>query len=65
MVVGVDMRKDMNGANHYTGDYVTKLLVVRRAQQFVIDVSFNRPVTPQDDFQLEFLIGEFQRRSVL
>uniref|UniRef100_A0A3B3XR79 Transglutaminase-like domain-containing protein n=1 Tax=Poecilia mexicana TaxID=48701 RepID=A0A3B3XR79_9TELE len=57
LVVGVDMRKDVNAAHHYTGEYMTNLLVVRRGQQFIIDVSFSRPVTPQDDFQLEFLIG--------
>ncbi|XP_035981496.1 coagulation factor XIII A chain [Fundulus heteroclitus] len=56
-VVGVDMRKDFNEANHYTTEYVNNLLVVRRAQQFVIDITCNRPMVPQDDFQLEFLIG--------
>uniref|UniRef100_A0A3B5KRI1 Transglutaminase-like domain-containing protein n=1 Tax=Xiphophorus couchianus TaxID=32473 RepID=A0A3B5KRI1_9TELE len=64
-VVGVDMRKEVNAAHHYTGEYMTDVLVVRRGQQFIIDVSFNRPATPQDDFQLEFLIGEVQESLVV
>ncbi|KAM6900109.1 coagulation factor XIII A chain-like [Xenentodon cancila] len=56
-VVGINMRKEFNEPSHYTADYMTNLLVVRRGQQFTIDVTFNREVTPQDDFQVEFLIG--------
>ncbi|MEQ2306989.1 hypothetical protein AMECASPLE_013641, partial [Ameca splendens] len=57
MVVGVDMLKDFNEAKHYTSEYMTNLLVVRRGQQFTINLTCNRPVMPQDDFQMEFLIG--------
>uniref|UniRef100_A0A3Q2CVW8 Transglutaminase-like domain-containing protein n=1 Tax=Cyprinodon variegatus TaxID=28743 RepID=A0A3Q2CVW8_CYPVA len=57
MVVAVDMQKQSNETNHYTMEYMTDLLVVRRAQQFAIGVTFNRPLVPSDDFQLEFLIG--------
>ncbi|XP_054592136.1 coagulation factor XIII A chain [Nothobranchius furzeri] len=56
-VVGVNTRQDLNEGPHNTHDYVTNQLVVRRGQQFTIDVTFNRPLTPQDDFQVEFLIG--------
>ncbi|XP_037549943.1 coagulation factor XIII A chain-like [Nematolebias whitei] len=55
-VMGINTNKELNEKNHYTSDYVTNQLVVRRGQQFVIDVTFNRPLTPDDDFQLEFLI---------
>ncbi|XP_072235163.1 coagulation factor XIII A chain-like [Leuresthes tenuis] len=56
-VMEVNMRKDVNTRNHYTTEYTTNLLVVRRGQSFVIDVTLSRPLMQQDDFQLEFLIG--------
>ncbi|KAM4534026.1 coagulation factor XIII A chain-like [Odontesthes bonariensis] len=56
-VMGVNMRKEFNEGSHNTTEYTTNLLVVRRGHSFVIDVTFSRPLTPQDDFQLEFLIG--------
>ncbi|KAM9713032.1 coagulation factor XIII A chain-like [Menidia menidia] len=56
-VVGVNMRQDFNEARHFTAEFQSRQLVVRRGQQFVLDVTFSRPLTPQDDFQLEFLIG--------
>ncbi|XP_024859220.1 coagulation factor XIII A chain-like [Kryptolebias marmoratus] len=56
-VVDINMKKAFNEGNHFTNEYMTNLLVVRRGQQFVIDVSCNRPLQPEDDFQVEFLIG--------
>ncbi|XP_061569571.1 coagulation factor XIII A chain-like [Cololabis saira] len=56
-VVDVNMRKQFNEQNHHTAEYVAKAMVVRRGQQFIIDVIFSREILPQDDFQLEFLIG--------
>lgn len=56
----VDMCQQMNKAYHYTTAYNTPKLAVRRGQEFVIQVTFSRPLTANDDFQLEFLIGEFE-----
>ncbi|XP_041824738.1 coagulation factor XIII A chain-like [Melanotaenia boesemani] len=56
-VTNINMCKEVNEPNHNTSEYMTKQLVVRRGQQFVVEVTFSRPVTPQDDFQMEFLIG--------
>jgi len=61
----INMRTDVNRGNHNTTEYTTKLLVVRRGQSFVIDVTLSRPLTPQDDFQLEFLIGEFEFQAFI
>lgn len=57
-VESVDMCQQTNKANHYTTAYDTSNLVVRRGQEFIVRVTFNREVVPGDDFQLEFLIGE-------
>uniref|UniRef100_A0A3Q3GB79 Coagulation factor XIII A chain-like n=1 Tax=Kryptolebias marmoratus TaxID=37003 RepID=A0A3Q3GB79_KRYMA len=43
-VVDINMKKAFNEGNHFTNEYMTNLLVVRRGQQFVIDVSCNRPL---------------------
>ncbi|CAK6984852.1 divergent protein kinase domain 1C [Scomber scombrus] len=55
---GIDMCLDTNKANHHTSAYDTPNLVVRRGKEFLIRVTFNRPPTEADDYQLEFLIGE-------
>ncbi|XP_041816920.1 coagulation factor XIII A chain-like [Chelmon rostratus] len=57
MVENVDMCQQVNKPNHYTTAYDTQNLVVRRGQEFVMRVTFSRPLTQEDDFQLEFLIG--------
>ncbi|XP_036935017.1 coagulation factor XIII A chain-like [Acanthopagrus latus] len=57
MVQQVDMCQQINKPNHYTTAYDTGNLVVRRGQEFVIRVTFSRPLADGDDFQLEFLIG--------
>lgn len=59
MVQQVDMCQQQNKPNHYTTAYDTGNLVVRRGQEFVVRVTFSRPLADGDDFQLEFLIGEF------
>ncbi|XP_028288153.1 coagulation factor XIII A chain-like [Parambassis ranga] len=53
----IDMRQQVNRSKHYTSAYDTQNLLIRRGQEFTIQVTFNRPPTPQDYFQLEFLIG--------
>uniref|UniRef100_A0A3B4ZKW4 Transglutaminase N-terminal domain-containing protein n=1 Tax=Stegastes partitus TaxID=144197 RepID=A0A3B4ZKW4_9TELE len=54
----INMCQNINKPNHFSGAYDTQNLVVRRGQEFVVRVSFNRALVQQDDFQLEFLIGE-------
>ncbi|KAM6953865.1 coagulation factor XIII A chain-like [Aplochiton taeniatus] len=57
-VVRVDTRNHANGISHHTLFYDTNNLVVRRAQEFQIEVNFNRPLNLVSDiFQLEFTIG--------
>ncbi|XP_051241809.1 coagulation factor XIII A chain-like [Dicentrarchus labrax] len=53
----VDMCQQLNKPNHYTTAYDIQNLVVRRGQEFVVRVTFSRPLAEADDFQLEFLIG--------
>ncbi|XP_035538356.1 coagulation factor XIII A chain-like [Morone saxatilis] len=57
LVQRVDMCQQLNKPNHYTTTYDIQNLVVRRGQEFVVRVTFNRPLAQGDDFQLEFLIG--------
>ncbi|XP_077591945.1 coagulation factor XIII A chain-like [Stigmatopora nigra] len=63
----VDMCKQINMPKHRTQAYVGDNLVVRRGQEFLLHVTFSRPVTPRDRFRLEFLIGSnpsIQRRTL-
>ncbi|TDG96376.1 hypothetical protein EPR50_G00240520 [Perca flavescens] len=56
-VQNVDMCQQINEPQHNTVAFDTPNLVVRRGQQFLVKVTFNRPLAQSDDFQLEFLIG--------
>lgn len=58
-VQSVDMCLQINKSNHITSAYNNQNLVVRRGLEFIMKVTFNRPLTQGDDFQVEFLIGEF------
>ncbi|XP_039982997.1 coagulation factor XIII A chain-like isoform X2 [Xiphias gladius] len=51
------MCQQINKPNHFTSAYDVENLVVRRGQEFVVRVTFSRPLTEGDEFQLEFLIG--------
>uniref|UniRef100_A0A673B2P7 Transglutaminase-like domain-containing protein n=1 Tax=Sphaeramia orbicularis TaxID=375764 RepID=A0A673B2P7_9TELE len=53
----VDMCQHINKPYHHTTEYETHNLVVRRGQRFIVQVHFSRRLTSDDDFQLEFLIG--------
>uniref|UniRef100_A0A3Q3FUP3 Coagulation factor XIII A chain-like n=1 Tax=Labrus bergylta TaxID=56723 RepID=A0A3Q3FUP3_9LABR len=53
----LDMCQSINKPNHYTVAYDIKNLVVRRGKQFIIRITFNRPIVKEDDFQVEFVIG--------
>lgn len=57
-VVGIDMCVSINKPNHFTSSYDTDLLVIRRGQQWLMRVTFSRPLTEADDLKIEFLIGE-------
>ncbi|XP_040921592.1 coagulation factor XIII A chain-like [Toxotes jaculatrix] len=57
VVQNVDMCQQINKPNHFTSAYDIQNLVVRRGLEFLVRVTFSRPLTPGDDFQLEFLIG--------
>ncbi|CAJ1081527.1 coagulation factor XIII A chain-like [Xyrichtys novacula] len=56
-VMGVDMCQEINKPNHYTTAYDNPNLVIRRGQEFLMRITFNRPLGQGDDFQVEFLIG--------
>ncbi|KAK2859802.1 hypothetical protein Q5P01_004422 [Channa striata] len=53
----VDMCLLTNKKNHNTSAYNIQNLVVRRGQEFIMKVTFSRPLTQTDDFQVEFMIG--------
>uniref|UniRef100_A0A669DPK1 protein-glutamine gamma-glutamyltransferase n=1 Tax=Oreochromis niloticus TaxID=8128 RepID=A0A669DPK1_ORENI len=55
--LNINMCQDVNKPKHYTTDYYMQNLVVRRGQEFVMQVTFNRPLAPEDDFHIEFAIG--------
>ncbi|XP_029005272.1 coagulation factor XIII A chain-like [Betta splendens] len=56
-VQNMDMCLQVNKSNHNTTAYNNRNLVVRRGLEFIVQVTFSRPLTAADDFQLEFLIG--------
>ncbi|KAM9777189.1 coagulation factor XIII A chain-like [Neosynchiropus ocellatus] len=67
-VVSLDMCQPINQPNHFTTPYDTGNLVVRRGWEFVVQVTFNRELTADDELQMEFLIGSnpsASRRSLL
>ncbi|XP_068438447.1 coagulation factor XIII A chain-like [Clinocottus analis] len=53
----VDMLQQKNMREHFTSEYDIDQLVVRRGQEFMMQVTFDRPLVDGDDFQVEFLIG--------
>ncbi|XP_054479180.1 coagulation factor XIII A chain-like [Anoplopoma fimbria] len=56
-VENVNMCQQVNQPKHNTTSYNTTNLVVRRGQEFLMLVTFNRPLMKDDYFQVEFLIG--------
>ncbi|KAJ8262588.1 hypothetical protein GJAV_G00168110 [Gymnothorax javanicus] len=55
---------EMNKKEHRTSLYSNKQLVVRRAQEFQIRITFNRAYDPaKDQFLLEFVIGSSPQMS--
>ncbi|KAI4886316.1 hypothetical protein NFI96_016736 [Prochilodus magdalenae] len=57
----VDLMKqphEVNKQHHHTYLYSNDHLIVRRAQEFRIKITFNRPYNPKEDkFAVEFVIG--------
>ncbi|XP_068443825.1 coagulation factor XIII A chain [Clinocottus analis] len=60
-ISGVDMMKMTEGSNkqqHHTMMFNSDHLIVRRGQEFQVEISFNRPYKPATDtFAVEFVIG--------
>ncbi|KAJ8268847.1 hypothetical protein COCON_G00114540 [Conger conger] len=60
----VNMVNDINKKEHHTSLFSNALLIVRRAQEFQIRVTFNRAYEPaKDQFLLEFVIGSSPQMS--
>ncbi|KAL6490925.1 hypothetical protein MHYP_G00012700 [Metynnis hypsauchen] len=54
----VKQRQEVNKQSHHTHMYASDHLIVRRAQQFQMKITFNRPYEPKEDkFAVEFVIG--------
>ncbi|XP_036453352.1 coagulation factor XIII A chain [Colossoma macropomum] len=54
----VKQRHEVNKQSHHTHLYASDHLIVRRAQQFQMKITFNRPYKPTEDkFAVEFVIG--------
>uniref|UniRef100_A0AAR2KLM4 protein-glutamine gamma-glutamyltransferase n=1 Tax=Pygocentrus nattereri TaxID=42514 RepID=A0AAR2KLM4_PYGNA len=54
----VKQRHEVNKQSHHTHLYASDHLIVRRAQQFQMKITFNRPYKPKEDkFAVEFVIG--------
>lgn len=53
------MYQNMNKVAHHTDAYNLSKLIIRRGQEFIMGIVFNRPFDPQMDlFFIEFLMGE-------
>ncbi len=58
-VLSVDMRAMDNKNAHNTSQYKNSSLIVRRNQEFIIVIRFDRPFnSQQDSVRMEFMIGE-------
>ncbi|XP_026093431.1 coagulation factor XIII A chain-like [Carassius auratus] len=58
-VLGVDMYMTDNKKAHNTSKYKNSNLIVRRNQEFIMIINFNRPLNDQqDNVHLEFMIGD-------
>lgn len=58
----VDLMKKREQGNmiaHHTAAYQGNFLIVRRGQEFQLEITFDRPYQPnKDKFAVEFVIGE-------
>lgn len=59
IVMNVKMYESTNKVAHHTDAYKLSNLIIRRGQEFIMGIVFNRPFNPDVDlFFIEFLIGE-------
>lgn len=57
--MNIKMYERKNKVAHHTAAYNLSNLVIRRGQEFIMGIVFNRPFNPDMDlFFTEFLIGE-------
>lgn len=65
----VDMmrkKEEVNKQQHRSSYYNSEHLIVRRGQEFQVEILFNRPYKPsKDQFAVEFVIGEDGSWSLL
>ncbi|XP_078508194.1 protein-glutamine gamma-glutamyltransferase 6-like isoform X2 [Lissotriton helveticus] len=52
-----DLRFEENSIEHHTDNYVSEDLIVRRSQPFKIQLTFNRDVSKEDEFQFVIMTG--------
>ncbi|XP_034160488.1 coagulation factor XIII A chain [Pangasianodon hypophthalmus] len=58
IVMNINMYDNMNKLAHHTDAYSLSKLIIRRGQEFIMGIVFNRPFNPKKDlFFIEFLIG--------
>lgn len=61
-ILDVDMMKkpeEINKMQHHTSYYHSDFLIVRRGQEFQVNITFNRPYdSDRDKIAVEFVIGE-------
>lgn len=58
-MMNINMYESDNKADHHTDAYKLSNLIIRRGQEFIMGIVFNRPFNPAMDlFLIEFLIGE-------
>lgn len=57
---------ESNKMQHHTAFYSSDQLVVRRGQEFQVNITFNRPYDPaRDKIAVEFVIGELSRFNTI
>lgn len=58
-VMNINMYEKINRLSHHTDAYKLSKLIIRRGQEFIMGIVFNRQFDPKTDlFFIEFLIGE-------
>ncbi|XP_047014934.2 coagulation factor XIII A chain [Ictalurus punctatus] len=58
-VMNINMYEKINRLSHHTDAYKLSKLIIRRGQEFIMGIIFNRKFDPKTDlFVIEFLIGK-------
>lgn len=59
IVNNIYMHENTNKVAHHTDAYNFSNLIIRRDQEFIMSIAFNRPFDPNTDLMIiEFLMGE-------